>query len=194
MLSLNRTRPPSDSQFCFASLPGSSRKRLLLKEGDLGADRGMPGPAKVAVIFYPYQVKFLLVMGNSHREEQKSCVVYIHCQSLSQLLCNLAGNLCLLQSKFWSASMGFVQSRAQLICPCFLTGLVKPRCLPTYFYLYNVLKRTDVTKIFQLQDFHRTFLFWVGLNFLNVYYCKASGEYLFYIHMLLFSTYTMVLD
>lgn len=75
MLLLNVNQPPSDPQFSFASLPGNSRNRLLRREGDLGADRGMAGDAMVTVIFYPYQIRFLVVTGNSHaREQKKSCI------------------------------------------------------------------------------------------------------------------------
>lgn len=75
MLPLNITQPSPDPQFSLASLPRSSRSRLLRREGDLGADRGMEGSAMVTVTFYTQQVRFLVVMGNSHAKEQKkSCI------------------------------------------------------------------------------------------------------------------------
>lgn len=74
-LPLNITQAPSDPQFSFASLPGSSRNALLRREGDLGANWGMAGTATVTVIFYLYRVSFLVVAGNSHAKEQKkSCI------------------------------------------------------------------------------------------------------------------------
>ena len=75
LLPLSVTQPPSDPQFSFTSLPGISRNRLFCREGDLGADRGMAGTAMVTVIFYPYQVRFFVVMWNSQaREQKKSCI------------------------------------------------------------------------------------------------------------------------
>lgn len=74
VLLLNVTEPPPDPQPNLASLPESSRERLLCREAELGADGGVTGTAMVTPIFSAYHVRFCKVVGNSHTtEEKKSC-------------------------------------------------------------------------------------------------------------------------
>lgn len=115
-------------------------------------------------------------MEFSCKRTKENLYFYIDCQTPSQLLCSFLGDLCGCRSRFWPDSMSFVWNRAHLICSFFLKSLDKTQCFSIYFYLSKVLKKTDATESFQLQDLYQTF--WVKTDFLGAYCFKDSGAYL----------------